>query len=316
MTIDTAVLLVGGRGSRLYPLTATRPKPLIPFLNKPIVEYQIGALVRAGIKRIVFALNYFSEQFVAKAKEWEVEFGIEIIFSKENEVLGTGGPLKLAEKVITGDSFMCLNTDIYSNVDIKEMVKKFIEINATKTCNALIMTTNVKDPSKYGLITHENGKVEAFLEKPEKKENVEDYVSNTINAGIYVLSKKVFELIQLKETSLEREIFPGLALDNEMFIYEYDGIWGDIGVPSEYLKTQNKALKAGKASENVCVAKTTKIGSNVVLENCTIMENCVIEDDCVIKNALIGRECVVKKGMVIDKEEVIVIYDKTEVAKF
>ncbi|OQS55530.1 mpg1 [Ecytonucleospora hepatopenaei] len=311
---DTAVLLVGGKGSRLYPLTKTRPKPLVHFLCKPIVQYQIEQLSQAGIKKLILCLNYFSEQFVEKAEEWEKQYGIKIIFSKEDITLDTAGPIGLAKKYITGDAFLCLNTDIYSQIDFKQLITCYNTINEKEKCNVLVLTKEVEDPTKYGLIKHSNKKVIYFLEKPKTKEEFEGCNTCTINAGIYIISSRILDLFEPKQLSMEKEIFPVVAKSGSMFIYEYNGIWGDIGVPKEYLKTQKIALEAQGNESNVFVGKNVKIGKNVFLENCTVMDNCVLMDECVVKNTILGLNCVVEEKVVLENEETLVVADFTRVS--
>lgn len=314
MKINTAILLVGGRGSRLYPLTKTAPKPLIPFLNKPIMEYQVESLVSAGIKRIILALNYFSEQIKSKASEWEKKYNIEVIYSKEDEPLGTAGPIRLAEEFITGEGFLVLNADIYAVVDFKGMIKKFQECNSTNIqqnrTSALIMTTSVDDPTKYGLIERNGDLVHAFIEKPKI---VLDNM-NCINAGIYVLHKNVISHIGKGEVSIEKEVFPLIVSMGEMRVYQHEGIWCDIGVPKEYLNGQKKVL-SGSSDENVSLGHNLKIGKGVTLENCAIFDDCVIGENCVIKNAIIGKGCTVADGVVINKKETSVFGDNTEITE-
>ncbi|ORD95000.1 GMPPB [Enterospora canceri] len=308
MEVNTAVLLVGGKGSRLYPLTATRPKPLVPFLNKPIIEYQIEILVKTGIKKIILALNYFSEQIKAKALLWEQKYGIEVIYSKEGVPLGTAGPLKLAERHISGDGFIVFNTDIYAFVELDKMIGRFVELNETGKCVALIMTTDIDDPTRFGLIKTDGDRVVEFIEKPDK------YTGNinTINAGMYVFSREILNKIHLRETSIEKEIFPEIAEAGHMRIFNLDGIWCDIGVPREYLNGQKMALElSGDSGRNVVLGQGVEVADGVELENCVLLDNVVVEKGCVIKNALIGKGCVIKANTIINDEETLVLKDNT-----
>ena len=299
MNINTAVILVGGKGTRLYPLTKTRPKPLIPFLNKPIIEYQIDLLVEAGIQRIILALNYFSDQIKHKALEWKANYNIEIIYSHELEPLGTAGPLKLAEKYINGNAFIVMNADIYTSINLTSMITEF---KTKKNYDAILLGVEVDNPDKYGLIEIKNGTVTNFIEKPSYTNGP----TNIINGGIYIFNRNILNFIELKYVSIEKEIFPQLVQNRKMTIFHFNGIWCDIGVPNEYLKGQKKALGNTNTS-NVILGKNIKMGTNIKLKNCTIFNNTIIEDNCIIENAIIGFNCIIKQNTVINDKNIITV---------
>lgn len=290
-----AVILVGGYGTRLRPLTYTVPKPLVPFANKPILRHQIEALVGAGIKEIILALNYYSELIIREVRDYSNEFGINIIYSKEQEPLGTAGPLALARKYLEGHTFFVLNSDITCRFPLREMLSFHLSHGKEGT----ILSTGVEDPSRYGLIiTEENTRlVQTFLEKPKNA------TSNRINAGIYILNPSVLDRVELRECSIEREVFPKMAEECQLQVFDLEGFWMDIGQPADYIKGQGMYLKYYQDAamcdylsdtkmfsieSNVVIGKNVKIGKNVTITNSTIFDNVEIGDNVIIKDSIVG----------------------------
>lgn len=303
--VTKAVILVGGYGTRLRPLTYTLPKPLICFCNKPILKYQIEKLVDAGIKEIILALNYHNELIVKEVSKYEQEFDIKIIYSKEDEPLGTAGPLALVKEHLKDTSFFLMNSDICCNANLREMKDSFMKSD----CWATILTYPVQDPTKYGLVSVEGNRIQSFLEKPKRIEGSGPWL---INAGMYVLSSKILDLIELRETSIEHEIFPVLARDNRLDHFSFTGYWMDIGQPKDYLIGQVMELQNSKVADrhfdvenNVVIGEHVRIGKNCTLKNCTIFDYALIEDNCRIENSIIGWGCHIQKGCVIRSMSVL-----------
>lgn len=286
--VTKAVLLVGGWGTRLRPLTYTVPKPLVTFCNKPILKYQVEKLVKAGITEIILALNYHSEKIIGEVQKYEKEFGIKIIYSKEDEPLGTAGPLALVKDHLQDTSFFVLNSDIFSNADLKDMKDEYEK----RDCSGMLLVFGVENPTKYGLIKLDGKRITSFLEKPK---NVEGTGPWLINAGVYILNSDVLDIIELRNTSIEHEVFPRLADDGNLYAFEFNGYWMDIGQPRDYLEGQRLAVKAMEKSEagidiknNVVIGKDVTIGKNVTLKNCTLLDNTVIEDNVTVEDSIIG----------------------------
>lgn len=303
--VSKAVILVGGWGTRLRPLTYTLPKPLICFCNKPILKYQIEKLVNAGIKEIILALNYYSELIIEEVLKYEEEFGIKIIFSKEDFPLGTAGPLALARDHLKDSSFFLLNSDICCNADLVAMRDAYMKSD----CLGMILSYPVEDPTKYGLINVEEDRIISFLEKPKKIEGNGPWL---INAGMYILSSQVLDLVQLKETSIENIIFPVLAEKGSLNHFQFSGYWMDIGQPKDYLIGQMMELKNHRhgnkrfdIENNVVIGENVKIGEGCILKNCTIFDYALIEDNCKIENSIIGWGCHIKKGCTIQSMSVL-----------
>nr|AGE94906.1 mannose-1-phosphate guanylyltransferase [Encephalitozoon cuniculi] len=289
-----AVILVGGYGTRLRPLTYTVPKPLVPFANKPILRHQIEALVKVGIKEIILALNYYSEFIIREVRDYSNELGISIVYSKEQEPLGTAGPLALAKKYLEGHTFFVLNSDITCRFPLAEM----LSFHYSHGREGTILSTNVNDPSRYGIIITEESTslVRSFLEKPK------DAVSNRVNAGIYILNPSVLDRIELRECSIEREIFPRMAEEHQLQVFDLKGFWMDIGQPADYIKGQGMYLRhcqeAGIDSQldakmfsiedNVVIGRNVRIGRNVTISNSAIFDNVEIGDNVVIRDSIVG----------------------------
>lgn len=292
-----ALILVGGYGTRLRPLTLSTPKPLVPFGNKPMLMHQVEALVEAGVNHIVLAVSYRAEQMEQELRSVEKELGIKISISLETEPLGTAGPLALAREILCADDepFFVLNSDIICDFPFKDMV--LFHKNHGK--EGTIVVTKVDEPSKYGVVVYdaENGRIQEFVEKPQ------EYISNKINAGMYIFSPSMLKRIKLEPTSIEKEVFPFMAQESQLFAMELQGFWMDVGQPKDFLTGMCLYLTSLKQRKpemlhqgtgivgNVLIDSTAKIGSNCRIgPNVTIGPNCVIEDGVCIKR------CTVLKG--------------------
>jgi len=295
-----ALILVGGYGTRLRPLTLSRPKPLVEFCNKPILLHQIEALVEAGVTEVILAVSYHAEDM---EKELSVEadrLGISIIFSHESEPLGTAGPIALASKILnkSTEPFFVLNSDIICDFPFKEL-EQFHRCHGKE---GTIVVTKVEEPSKYGVVVYkENGQIESFVEKPQ------EFISNKINAGIYILNPSMINRIQLRPTSIEKEVFPGMAQEGQLFAFELQGFWMDIGQPKDFLTGMGMYLKSLRQTNpqvlyqgpgvvgNVLVDPTAKIGTNCQIgPNVTIGPRAVLEDGVCVKRCTILKDAVIQ----------------------
>lgn len=283
-----ALILVGGFGTRLRPLTLSFPKPLVDFANKPMILHQIEALKSIGVTEVVLAINYQPDVMLNFLKEFESNLGMKITCSQETEPLGTAGPLALArDKLIdeSGDPFFVLNSDVISEYPLSEMIR----FHRSHGGEASIMVTKVDEPSKYGVVVTEEGtgKVERFVEKPKI------FVGNKINAGIYLLNPSVLDRIELRPTSIEKEVFPKIAADRGLFAMVLPGFWMDIGQPRDYITGLRLYLASLRNREPSKLA----VGPNIV-GNVLVHESAVIGEGCLIgPDVAIGGNCVVEPGV-------------------
>lgn len=223
-----ALILVGGYGTRLRPLTLSRPKPLVEFANKPMLIHQLEALVEVGVTDVVLAVSYRAEEMEKDLSEEAKKLGVNLIFSHESEPLGTAGPLALACEILSAseDSFFVLNSDIICNFPFKEM----ISFHKNHGKEGTICVTRVEEPSKYGVVLYEeNGCISDFIEKPQ------EFVSNKINAGMYIFKPSILKRIKLQPTSIEKEVFPEMAREQQLYALELQGFWMDVGQPRDFL---------------------------------------------------------------------------------
>ena len=285
-----ALLLVGGFGTRLRPLTLSKAKPLIEFVNKPILVHQIEALKEVGVTEIVLAINYQPERMYDFLKENEEKYKIKITCSKEDIPLGTAGPIGLAKEILNkteGDEIFVFNSDITCKFPLKDM----LEFHRKHGKEGTIAVTKVKDPSQFGVIlSDENRKILDFIEKPQI------FVGDNINAGLYIFNKKFLNRVNPVPTSIEREIFPQMAKEGELYSFLLEGFWKDIGQPKEYLIGTELYLNNLKDIKSDLLAKNNdvkKFEGNVVVH-----PSAKIEDGALIgPNVVIGENCVIKKGV-------------------
>ena len=320
-----AIILAGGFGTRLRPLTYTRAKALLPILNKPMVYYLITMLPKE-VDKVILAVNYRRDQIEEYLKN--NDFGKEIIVNDEPEPLGTGGAVKFAEKHVTG-SFLVLNADIICSLNLDNMINFHEKKNAVST----ISLWHVENVSEFGVVDmKDDGNVIGFVEKPKP----EDAPSDLINAGAYLLEPEVLDYIETgRLVSMEKEIFPQIITDTGKFFgFEFKGYWIDVGRIKSYIDAHKLLLKNqqleysegndceinGKLSEscignNVFIGENSnlestivfdnvKIGKNVVLNNCVIGENCRIGDYSNLKNSIVGDNEIIVEKIALDNKMV------------
>lgn len=312
-----ALILVGGFGTRLRPLTLTLPKPLVPFANKPMILHQIEALAAVGVKDIVLAVNYRPEVMVANMKEYEDVLGIKISFSVETEPLGTAGPLALARDILGKDDepFFVLNSDVVCEFPFQDL----INFHNAHGGEGTILVTKVDEPSKYGVVVTVPGtsQIERFVEKPV------EFVGNRINAGIYMFKASILNRIQPVPTSIEQETFPTMVKDGELHCMDLEGFWMDVGQPRDYLTGIGLYLKSLEKKQagyqhqilsahgpqsphpNVLKKVNSTHGDYTINGNVLIDPTAQIGRNCVIgPNVTIGANCVIGEGVRITRSAV------------
>ncbi|KAF2753891.1 putative mannose-1-phosphate guanyltransferase [Pseudovirgaria hyperparasitica] len=296
-----ALILVGGFGTRLRPLTLTLPKPLVEFANKPMIYHQVKALAAAGVTDIVLAVNYRPEIMTEALQKYEKEFNVRIEFSVETEPLGTAGPLKLAEKILGKDDtpFFVLNSDVICEYPFNELA----EFHRQHGQEGTIIVTKVEEPSKYGVIVHKHdhpSRIDRFVEKPI------EFVGNRINAGIYIFNPSVLKRIELRPTSIEQETFPAICKDGQLHSFDLEGFWMDVGQPKDFLAgtcLYLSSLTKKNSKELTPVSEPFVYGGNVLMDpsakvgkNCRIGPNVTIGPNVVIGDGVRLQRCVLLSG--------------------
>lgn len=312
-----AVILAGGFGTRLRPLSCTRPKMLFPVANTPLLDWTLQKLARNNVKTTILAVNYMVNAFIKQYGE--SAFGMKILYSKDldpaketaqpfQKSLGTGGAIKKAEELIEHkEPFLVLNGDILTNINYTELMKK----HTTNGTVATIALCEVEDPSRYGVVELANkDRIIRFVEKPSK----EKAPSNLVNAGIYALNPEIFDYIpDGRPFSIEREIFPKLAEEGELHGYNFKDYWIDIGKPSDYLKANQLLLDAEIQKEKL--SRNIALESEIEIHNpCIIGENVTIGSKSRIgPHVAIGENVIVGKGVFIENS---MIFPRTVVSDF
>ncbi|CAJ1024878.1 MobA-like NTP transferase domain/Nucleotidyl transferase/Bacterial transferase hexapeptide (six repeats), putative [Leishmania lindenbergi] len=312
-----AVILVGGFGTRLRPLTLTTPKPLVPFCNKPMIIHQIEALKAVGVTEVILAVAYRPETMKAELDEWSQKLGISFVFSVEEEPLGTAGPLGLARDILLQDDkpFFVLNSDVTCKFPLQEL----LSFHQAHGGEGTIMVSQVEQWEKYGVVVYspQTYQIEHFVEKPKM------FLGDRINAGIYIFNKSILKRIPPCRASIEKEIFPVMASEGQLYAFNVEGFWMDIGQPKDYILGMTKFIESlvsgGCETEQLrteakehqnggrfavvgasLIHPTAKIGDGAVIgPHASIGANCVIGESCRINNAAILDNTKVGKGTIV-----------------
>ena len=341
-----AVILIGGFGTRLRPLSINTPKAMMPVINTPFLEYVIRRLSRYNIRQIVLAISHLAQPIEDYFDDGS-RFGVRLNYTIEETALGTAGAVKNAEKYLD-EAFLVLNGDVFTDLDIAAMMA----LHNQRKAKVTIALTPVEDPTSYGLIeTDAQGRITRFLEKP----SWEQVTTNMINAGTYILEPDVLSSIPPQTNfSFEHEVFPPL-LGREEPIYAYPSscYWMDIGTPQKYLQL-NRDLLNGKSNQysfssasrvligkqsnshptakiigpvvtgnNFTIGRNAKLtgpviigtGSTIaegaIVEDCVIWHNVNIEPGAVVRRSIIANDCHIGAGSIIEDS---VISDNVTIA--
>lgn len=296
-----AVVLVGGEGTRLRPLTYDLPKPMVPICGNPFTQYQLDLMKQHNITEVIFSMGYKWSSFENHFGDGS-QLGMKIQYVVEEYPLGTAGAIKNVEDFLDEEDFLVFNGDILSEMDLTDI----IDFHKRNKADCTIVLTPVENPTIYGVVElDENHRVHRFTEKPKK----EEVRSNLINAGLYILKRDMLLRMEKgKKYSIERQIFPAMLTDGEMlFGYNYDGYWMDIGTPYKYLKA-NHDMVLGTMKFDIGMKDGIHTGSDfscsknaVINEPVWIGDGVAIEEDAkIIGPAIIRNGCKIGKGAVID----------------
>ncbi len=306
--MTVGILLVGGQGTRLAPITSEIPKPMLPVACKPVTEHQILAARRAGITTLVLATSYLSEVFTPYFGDGS-KWGIDLRYAVEKEPLGTGGAIANAAAHLdrggSEDAVVIFNGDVLSQHNISAQIEFHKKSNADVTLHLI----QVEDARAFGCVpTNTEGQVEAFLEK------MENPVTNWINAGCYVFSRKVIDSIPRDTVvSVERETFPGLINEGcRVFGYKEAAYWLDIGNPGALFKgsrdfvgaqfmvspdaqVDSSAILTGGTS----VGAGARVGAGVTLDNCIVSAGAIVNDGAHLTRSFLATSAFVEEGAIV-----------------
>ncbi|MBU1026613.1 MAG: NDP-sugar synthase [Candidatus Margulisbacteria bacterium] len=333
-----AIIIAGGLGTRLRPLTNNIPKPIVPVANIPFVVHQIEHLVRHGIDEVILNLHYLSHE-IKKILDDGKQWGIKIRYSIEEHPLGTAGAVKNAEQFFDEGPMVIFNGDVVTDLNISKLINYHREKKALVT----LALTEVEDPTAFGLvITDNDGRVKQFLEKP----SWEMVTAKTINAGTYVVDPKIFANVPKNEKySFERQLYPGLLKKGEpIYGYLSDAYWIDIGTPAKYKEVHQAILrgevavridgtrinnrvwlgkdvhpdesvkfigpsivgervKLGKETtikDYVVVGQHVEVGEHSCLERAIIWRDTKIGKNVKLVDCILGKSCVIEDNVVIE----------------
>jgi NDP-sugar pyrophosphorylase family protein len=305
-----AILLAGGKGTRLRPLTIHTPKPIVPIFNRPFLHYQLDLLrLVPEIDEAILSLNYQPRR-IEEIFGDGADTGLAIRYVVEPTPLGTGGAIRYAGEKLR-ESVVVFNGDVLTQVDLGAVIR----LHRERKAKATIVLTPVANPTAYGLVeTDQLGNILRFVEKPK----ADEITCDTINAGIYVLEPDTFDRIP-KDTpwSIERSFFPSLIERKETFIaYIYRGYWIDIGTPEKYMQVHRDIMdgryvghRKGATAPFANAPGTAWISPEARIEEGAIIEGpCFVDEGVVVKGgarigpySVVGRQCHIEEHAVLER---------------
>ena len=334
-----AIVMAAGKGTRLLPLTATRPKPMIPLLNEPILDHMLKSLKNAGIDEATVLVDYLSDSIVRHLGNGE-RIGMKVEYTTNNIMRGTAGAVKHAASDLH-EPFIVVSADVLTTLDFRKLISAH-ESMGTKITMAL---SSVRDPSQYGVaIMDDMNRVTRFLEKPKR----EEAFSSLVNAGMYVCEPGVLELIpERTQFDFSRNLFPAMLSKGEAIGgHPFDDYWNDVGIPSTYLgatrdmvegrlesglrntaAAEYEDMKYGRlvTGSNCSIAASVDIdgfavlgdnvtlGKNVTISHSVVYSNTEIGDNSVISEAIVGEGAMLGKSVTLDQG--VVIGDRTRIGE-
>lgn len=311
-----ALLLTGGFGTRLRPLTLTRPKHLLPVANRAHMEHVFDLLLRHGVEEVVLLTSYLADAFEDTIASAQAR-GLGVEVTHEREPLGTGGAIKNAEALVGDEAgFLVFNGDVLTDVDLGALMR----FHRQRRAEATILLTPVEDPSAYGVVpTAPEGRVLGFIEKPPRAEAP----TNLINAGVYVFEPSVLDRIPAGRVwSAERQLFPGLVEEGAaLFAMGTTAYWIDIGTPQKYLEANLDALAGRLASDEIgpvadggvlaardaridpaahvswsCLGARATIEDNVTVQGSVLLPDVVVSSGATVESSILGAGARVARG--------------------
>lgn len=296
-----AVVLVGGEGTRLRPLTQTIPKQMLPIVEQPMIERVLAQLARYGVDEAVLSLGYLPDAFM-EAFPAGLCAGVRLSYAVDPIPLDTAGAIRFAaERIEADETFVVVNGDVLTDMDLGAL----LEFHRSHAAQASISLHPVEDPSRYGVVPiDENGRVIAFVEKPP----IGEAPTNLINAGTYVLEPTVLERIpEGRPVSIERETFPAMVADGKLFAHADSSYWLDAGTPETYLRAHMDLLEgrrggppvagAADAGSGLWLLGSPSVDADAELR-CPVLlgDGARVGRGATVDRSVIGRDCVVEDG--------------------
>ena len=288
-----AILLVGGLGTRLRPLTLTTPKQMLPVLHRPMLEHVVSGLARHGVERVVLALGYHHDAFRAAYPHGRCA-GVELSCVVESEPLDTAGAIRFAYTESGMDAgagtFLVANGDVITDLDAGEMLR----LHRSAGAEATIHLIEVEDPSRYGVVvTDSGGRVGAFLEKPQQHPPP----SRWINAGTYLMEPSVIGRIDDgRRVSVEREVFPAMAEAGNLWALRRNTYWIDAGTPQTYLQAQLDLLDGRRGPAADGVSAEASVDPTAVVERSVVMADAAVAAGSVVRGSAVHSSAVIEPG--------------------
>jgi mannose-1-phosphate guanylyltransferase len=290
-----AVVLVGGFGTRLRPLTTTIPKQMLPIVDRPMIERVLEQLALHGVDDAILSLGYRPDAFIAAYPD-DVCAGVRLHYAVESEPLDTAGAVRFAAEEGGVDStFLVVNGDVITDLDIGALWAFHDDRGAEGT----IALTPVDDPSRYGVVpTDENGRVEAFIEKPP----ADEAPSNWINAGTYVLEPSVVDRIPAgRRASIERETFPQMVADATLYAMQSDAYWVDAGTPSTYLRVQLDLIDGLRGTVERAISSAASVDPEAFVEQSVVMDGVTVGASARVSASVVLPGAVIEPGAIVDR---------------
>jgi mannose-1-phosphate guanylyltransferase len=287
-----AVVLVGGFGTRLRPLTLDTPKQMLPVVDRPMIERVVAKLGDVGVTDAILSLGYRPDAFFDAYPD-DTLAGVKLHYAVEPEPLDTAGAIRFAAIEAGIDSrFIVVNGDVLTDLDVSALWAAHADRGAEGT----IALTPVDDPSRYGVVPlGDDGRVEAFIEKPPPGEAP----SNWINAGTYVLEPSVVERIPAgRRVSIEREIFPAMVTDAALYGLQSDAYWVDAGTPEAYLRSQLDLVDGTRGSERA-VSESAEVSVEATVDQSIVMAGASVAAGAAVRGSVLLPGSVVEAGAVV-----------------
>jgi mannose-1-phosphate guanylyltransferase len=316
-----AIVLVGGKGTRLRPLTYATPKPMIPILGVPFLARTLEKLREAGVRDVILPAGYLPQAIVDYFGDGS-RFGVNLTYVIEDEPLGTAGALKNVQHYIDGP-FLVLNGDILTSLDLSSMIAEHKRLGGI----GLLHLITVDDPSAFGVVVHDaEGRILEFVEKPPK----ESAPSHDVNAGTYLFEPRILDMIPAgRNVSIEQETFPKVVGTDHLYEFTTTDYWMDLGSPEHYLTAHADILArrmplaevpqavnvyvdpsanvdtSAELGSNVVVGAGSTIGSHAIIRNSVLWDNVTIEEDAHVEGAILASGSIIGAGARVGDDSVV-----------